>query len=39
MDLLLIIALSVGSWLLFLILAEIGERTKRSKSVRFQLDK
>ena len=39
MNLLLIIALSVGSWLLFLILAEIGERTKRSEIVQKRFDK
>ena len=39
MDLLLIIAVSLASWLLFIILSEIGEQTKRSKSVRNELDK
>ena len=39
MDLFLIIALSGLTWALFHILTEIGERTKRSNSVRNGFDK
>ena len=39
MDLLLIISLSVSSWALFLVLSEIGERTKRTDYVQKQFDK
>lgn len=39
MDLFIIMGLSTTTWALFLVLAEIGERSKRSNYVQKTLDK